>query len=122
AVELALSHYPGFFLTGPPTDAAPYAVFWPGTVPVDQVPASVVTREGTYRVPPFARDTPFCGPEMTPEASFPDHKSGPASADTDTDTDTVEAPLGWVAGARSGDKGGDANVGVWVRQPTAFPW
>ena len=128
AVELALSHYPGFFLTGPPTDAAPYAVFWPGTVPVDQVPASVVTREGTYRVPPFARDTPFCGPEMTLTGSFTDHRSVPTSADadththTDTDTDTVEAPLGWVAGARSGDKGGDANVGVWVRQPTAFPW
>jgi hypothetical protein len=31
-------------------------------------------------------------------------------------------PLGTVAGARSGDKGGDANVGVWVRDAAAFPW
>jgi hypothetical protein len=31
-------------------------------------------------------------------------------------------PLGLVAGARSGDKGGDANVGVWVRDEAAFSW
>ena len=31
-------------------------------------------------------------------------------------------PLGAVAGARSGDKGGDANVGVWVRDEAAWPW
>jgi hypothetical protein len=27
-----------------------------------------------------------------------------------------------VAGARSGDKGGDANVGVWARDPAGFDW
>jgi hypothetical protein len=27
-----------------------------------------------------------------------------------------------VAGARSGDKGGDANVGVWARDEAAWPW
>jgi hypothetical protein len=27
-----------------------------------------------------------------------------------------------VAAARSGDKGGDANVGVWVRDDAAWPW
>ncbi|MFK8911792.1 exopolyphosphatase, partial [Streptomyces sp. YS-3] len=32
------------------------------------------------------------------------------------------APLGLVAGARSGDKGGDANVGVWVRTDDAWAW
>ena len=31
--------------------------------------------------------------------------------------DTVAVPLGWVAGARSGDKGGNANVGVWIPHP-----
>ena len=31
-------------------------------------------------------------------------------------------PLGLVAGARSGDKGGDANVGVWVRDEAAYSW
>jgi hypothetical protein len=35
---------------------------------------------------------------------------------------TKRAPLGLVAGARSGDKGGNANVGVWVRTDEAWRW
>lgn len=35
---------------------------------------------------------------------------------------TTRAPLGAVAGARSGDKGGDANVGVWVETEPAWEW
>ena len=31
-------------------------------------------------------------------------------------------PLGAVFGARSGDKGGDANVGVWARGPEGYAW
>jgi hypothetical protein len=31
-------------------------------------------------------------------------------------------PLGRIAGARSGDKGGNANVGLWARRPEAFGW
>lgn len=34
----------------------------------------------------------------------------------------MNAPLGSIAGARSGDKGGDANLGVWVRSDEAFAW
>ena len=34
----------------------------------------------------------------------------------------VRAPLGAVFGARSGDKGGDANVGVWGRTDEAYAW
>jgi hypothetical protein len=34
----------------------------------------------------------------------------------------VRVPLGRIAGARSGDKGGNANVGLWARDPAAFAW
>jgi hypothetical protein len=34
----------------------------------------------------------------------------------------VKRPLGTIAGARSGDKGGDANLGVWVRTDEAYEW
>jgi hypothetical protein len=37
-------------------------------------------------------------------------------------TGDVRAPLGAVFGARSGDKGGDANVGVWARTDEAYEW
>ena len=39
-----------------------------------------------------------------------------------TDVPTRRAPLGTLVGARSGDKGGDANLGVFVRRPEAWPW
>lgn len=35
---------------------------------------------------------------------------------------TRRAPLGLVAGARSGDKGGNANVGVWARTDEGWRW
>ncbi|MGB6203429.1 AtuA-related protein, partial [Mycolicibacter algericus] len=35
---------------------------------------------------------------------------------------TRRAPLGLIAGARSGDKGGSANVGVWVRTDEQWRW
>jgi len=34
----------------------------------------------------------------------------------------VREPLGTLAGARSGDKGGNANVGVWVESDEAYDW
>jgi hypothetical protein len=35
---------------------------------------------------------------------------------------TRRAPLGLVCGARSGDKGGNANVGLWAKSPEAYGW
>ncbi|MGD0927799.1 MAG: exopolyphosphatase, partial [Streptosporangiaceae bacterium] len=37
-------------------------------------------------------------------------------------TPTVVAPLGRICAARSGDKGGNANIGIWTRDPAAYPW
>jgi hypothetical protein len=34
----------------------------------------------------------------------------------------VRVPLGRIAGARSGDKGGNANVGLWTRDPEGYAW
>ncbi len=35
---------------------------------------------------------------------------------------TTRAALGLLVGARSGDKGGDANLGVWARGDDAAQW
>ena len=35
---------------------------------------------------------------------------------------TERLPLGTICGARSGDKGGNANVGVWAKNPAAYAW
>lgn len=34
----------------------------------------------------------------------------------------MKAPLGLAFGARSGDKGGDANVGLWARSDAGYAW
>ena len=34
----------------------------------------------------------------------------------------TRAALGTVVGARSGDKGGDANLGVWARSDEGYAW
>ena len=35
---------------------------------------------------------------------------------------TETLPLGYLCGARSGDKGGNANLGVWTESDAAFVW
>jgi hypothetical protein len=48
-------------------------------------------------------------------------RASPAAPRTWTD-ELVEVPLGDIVHARSGDKGGDANLGIWVRHRDAWPW
>lgn len=111
AVEMALAHYPGFFLTEPPGDASPFAVYWPGSVDPEPVPSMVRLGDETWAVSSVAPNTrPLREEEPVEIPAWP----GPGGS--------ARVPLGTVAGARSGDKGGDANVGLWVRQPDAFPW
>ncbi|MCX7621838.1 MAG: hypothetical protein N2037_13455 [Acidimicrobiales bacterium] len=51
--------------------------------------------------------------------AFEDGAEGPLYWD---DAETVKAPIGRVIGARSGDKGGNANIGVWARNDDAYDW
>ncbi|MFI7890318.1 acyclic terpene utilization AtuA family protein [Streptomyces sp. CACIS-1.16CA] len=111
AIELALGSYPGFHVTAPPGKGAPYGVFEARPVPAAEVEHIAVLPDGTREVmKPSARTKELAEVEEPPlPAPYP---SGP----------TRRAPLGLIAGARSGDKGGDANVGVWVRDDDAWRW
>jgi Acyclic terpene utilisation family protein AtuA len=111
AVELALASYPGFTSTAPPGDGQVYGVFRPGYVDVAQVPHVAVHADGTRSEIPCATDTL----ELTPA-------DAPALPDPLPAGPTRRAPLGLIAGARSGDKGGSANVGVWVRTDEQWRW
>ncbi|MFC5723825.1 acyclic terpene utilization AtuA family protein [Streptomyces gamaensis] len=114
AVELALASYPGFHLTAPPGKATPYGVFQ--AVPVDAatVPHTAVLPDGTrVRVPPASGVRHEEEPEASAAAPLPPPlPEGPVR----------RVPLGRIAGARSGDKGGAANIGVWVRGDPAWRW
>jgi hypothetical protein len=61
-------------------------------------------------------------PSVAPATSGTDPGGGSPAMDELTASDTVRAPLGRVAGARSGDKGGDANLGVFARSDAAYQW
>ncbi|WP_301335184.1 acyclic terpene utilization AtuA family protein [Mycolicibacterium frederiksbergense] len=104
AVELALASYPGFTSTAPPGDGQVYGVFTAGYVDATAVPHVAVHADGTRVAVAPAAETLVVEPAEAPELPEP-ITPGP----------TVRAPLGRIAGARSGDKGGSANVGVWVR-------
>jgi hypothetical protein len=111
AVELALASYPGFTTTAPPGDGQVYGLFKPGYVDAALVPHVAVRADGSrVDIAPSA-ETVALGPVDDP--ALPDPlPAGP----------TRRAPLGTIAGARSGDKGGSANVGVWVRTDDQWRW
>ncbi|GGM59881.1 exopolyphosphatase [Micromonospora sonchi] len=115
AVELALASYPGCTLTTPPGDAIPYGVFTADTVPQDAVAHVAVLPDGTRVpiVPPpvtCLEGAPLLHQALTGGPSLPG--SGVSR----------RAALGTVVGARSGDKGGDANLGVWARTDATWAW
>jgi Acyclic terpene utilisation family protein AtuA len=111
AVELALASYPGFHLTGPPGDAQPYGVFTAAYLDRAEVSQVAMLPDGSRAIvigPPATKPLE----PVEPPAGRAWRNDGPAR----------RVPLGAVAGSRSGDKGGDANVGVWARDADAWPW
>lgn len=113
AVELALASYPGFTMTAPPGNGAPFGIFVPGYVDAAVVEHRVALPDGVVQ---FIEPSP-----LRTEVAVDDEHNEPAAAEQDWGP-TAAAPLGLIAGARSGDKGGTANIGVWVRSTEHFEW
>jgi hypothetical protein len=120
AVELALASYPGCTLTTPPGDATPYGLFSVDTVPQEAVSHVAVLPSGErVPIPPPPKTEP---PGPAVEKGSP-VTARPVTRDSaGTLRATSRAPLGSVVGARSGDKGGDANLGVWARTDAGHAW
>ncbi|WP_333894597.1 acyclic terpene utilization AtuA family protein [Mycolicibacterium gadium] len=111
AVELALSSYPGFTSTAPPGDGQIFGVYRPAFVPATEVAHVAVHADGSRTDIPAASATRELA-DVPP----------PALPEPLPDGDTRRVPLGRIAGARSGDKGGSANVGLWVRRDDHWRW
>ena len=111
-MELALATIPGFFgVGGGPGEGRPFGVYEPATIPAATVPQEVVLLGGATHaiasvIPPGSVQVEAC---EGPRVELP---RGP----------TVRAPLGRVFGSRSGDKGGNANLGVFARSDAAWAW
>lgn len=111
AVELALASYPGFTSTAPPGQGQVYGVFTPGFVPAAEVQHTAVRPDGERVTIAPATEVRDLAAVDTPPLPEP-LPGGP----------TRRMPLGSIVGARSGDKGGSANVGVWVRTEAQWRW
>ena len=110
-MELALGGYAGFHTTTPPTAESAYGVFRPATVPRSAVQHTVVLPDGERRVIP--------DPEVV---AAPRAQPAPRPVPMPAMTATRRVPLGVVCGARSGDKGGNANIGLWTRTDAEYTW
>lgn len=114
-VETGLASYPGFYGLTPPGDASPYGVYWPALVPSSEVRPRVFVNgdELTFGASPPAAVAacPLPAPGRRERVRTPGD-GGPV----------VRAPLGRIAGARSGDKGGNANLGVWADTAGRYDW
>jgi hypothetical protein len=110
-LELGLASYPGFHTTSPPTAESEYGVYWPALVPARFVEHAVVLPDGSREVVPHTPPGPLVSQASTAQASSAD-PSGP----------TERVPLGRVCSARSGDKGGNANIGLWARTDHGHAW
>ncbi len=109
AVELALASYPGFTMTAPPSPPTPYGVYRPEYVDRSALTHTVVHADG--------RREEIADPDETDGAvgESPDASGArPSPYPAPQDSVTRRMPLGTFVHARSGDKGGDANLGLWV--------
>jgi hypothetical protein len=112
--ELALATIPGYFgVGGGPSAGRPFGVYEPALVPSECVPQEVLflgDAGGARRVESvIPEEEVTVRPAPEPSAAAPGGPGRPA-------------PLGLVVGARSGDKGGNANLGVFARSDEAWAW
>lgn len=133
-VELALANIPGFYGLNLPGVASSFGTYWPGLLDQSALDHRVTLPDGSVeRIAP----SQTVGTGRTESSRrYPSDAVAPLDVDPPSQTvgssrtershqdppDASEAPLGLVADARSGDKGGDANVGVWVRDLTHWEW
>ncbi|HWL44836.1 MAG TPA: acyclic terpene utilization AtuA family protein [Ilumatobacter sp.] len=111
--ETALASIPGLYaLSGSPTPAQPYGVYVPATVPADLVPQYVHVGGTTVQVASGVVSDKVVEPVV----------ATPVVEPVETTVPTERVPLGCVVGTRSGDKGGNANLGVFTRTAEAFDW
>ena len=110
-VELALANIPGFTATAPPTKGMPAIMHWPALVSNDQIQQHVFV-DGQEHVIKTIDPGELNHETQLPSKPIPAVPRG----------ETVSRPFGELFATRSGDKGGNANLGVWAKTPAAFAY
>jgi hypothetical protein len=122
-VETSLSSYPGTFFTSAPSGAQAVARYWPTTVDAGAVIPSIACDgepvAASPRVASPGLPTSFAPPRPAPAVPA---EGAPASGRSDVPGALVTVPLWVLVGGRSGDKGGDANIGLWADADNVAEW
>ncbi len=115
-IELALSSYPGLYALGPPQPGSAFGVYWPALLDQSFLEHTVHHHDGSAEIV-----VPATAPDAEGAVSPPaEHWRAPSAwASTPGCDELVVVSLGELVHARCGDKGGDANLGVWVRDRAA---
>jgi hypothetical protein len=108
-VEMALASIPGFTVTAPPGRETPTVVHWPTLISktcleqqVHVGDSQITVQEVIPQGAPSAVEVPAVPAVAVPEG------------------ETVRTPLGRLFATRAGDKGGNANLGVWGKNDAAY--
>jgi len=112
---IGLAIFPGNYNEVLSAQATEYGVMWPTLIPAELITQRVLLDDevvSEFSASPVATG-PAVGNFIAPDVALAkDWREAPTS----------RLPLGRVMGARSGDKGGNANVGVWARSDVGFDW
>ena len=109
-VELALANYPGWFSKDSIGSGTPFILYWPTVIDSRFVKEIVNIDNKKIEITPtnqmnlVSQKFSFDKPDIAHYVS----------------TDEEEIFFGRLVGARSGDKGGCANLGVWVKTDDAY--
>lgn len=110
-VATALGSFPGLYLMTPPRAAAEFMVGWPTLIDASHLRPRVRVDE---------RDVDVAAPTRTRMVAADEART--AAGDKDfRDVELTTVRVGAYVGARSGDKGGNANLGLWVRDERDLP-
>ena len=117
---MTLSSYPGATPSGPPGRGGPYGVYIPAYLDQAAVPHFAVLPDGTEVAIEPPAETVEMGDGHASDGLGAD--GAPLDAYVPPSGPVRRRPLGDVLGARSGDKGGTANIGLWAGDEEAYRW
>ena len=109
-IELALANYPGFFTGGGVRSGGPVLVYWPALVDSKHISETVHFDGKETKILPTN--------QLGLEEIY--YQKQPIDIQPAPSDPSIKMPLGELFGARSGDKGGCANIGVWAKTENAY--
>jgi hypothetical protein len=109
-IELSLANYPGFFSAGTGKKPGPVISYWPALIDSKHIKEYVHVDGKTLEIEPTS--------QLQFEENY--YQKQPVAIEPAPKSEMDEISFGRLFGARSGDKGGCANIGVWAKTDLSF--